>query len=398
MRCPTCGNEISQEEIFCGQCGTPTTLPTQSSINAPRRSRLLSAYTPNPVSMPSPDNSSLSTMPSPLDASPPTQASFSTMPSQLSLINPPQPGPNQQTAFYHDATEAISLHPSQTYPPQQSFPGAYPSSTQFQTSNVAGPSYPQQPLPPVSGFDNGLHIRPTPPPTEQKDQGQAVLLVVSICLVVILISAIGFTTIFLLKGQDNTQQVNQLQTTPTLVPTPKPSPTPTQAPTPTPSPTPVPTPAPDSGFLWCGPVCVNYSFTTEYPQNWQPGAVTGASGIQFANPDQPDQFGAFKAFGPTTASASDLVANDLQTNFAPKPNFTPPAATSTATISGETWIAAVAYYQTDTQRERVQVYATVHQGKGYVIELQAPDAQFDALNAQFFVNMLGKFQFLQGAQ
>ena len=232
----------------------------------------------------------------------------------------------------------------------------------------------------------------------QKDQGHAVILVVSICLVVILISAIGFATIFFVKGQDNAQQANQPKTTPTLAPTPSPSPTPTQAPTPPPSPTVAATPPPDSGFLWCGPVCINYGFTTEYPQNWQPGAVSNASGIQFANPDQADQFGAFKALGPTTASASDLVASDLQTNFAPKPNFTPPAATSTATISGETWIAAVAYYQTDTQKERVQVYATVHQGKGYIIELQAPDEQFDALNAQFFTNMLGKFQFLQGTQ
>jgi hypothetical protein len=39
------------------------------------------------------------------------------------------------------------------------------------------------------------------------------------------------------------------------------------------------------------------------------------------------------------------------------------------------------------------VYATVHQGKAYIIELQAPDAQFDSANTQYFEAMLGRFQF-----
>jgi hypothetical protein len=58
-------------------------------------------------------------------------------------------------------------------------------------------------------------------------------------------------------------------------------------------------------------------------------------------------------------------------------------------------VAEVAYYQTDTQRERVVVYATVHQGKAYIIELEAPDPQFDGINAQYFGYILNKFQFVQ---
>src|SRR6185312_12602511 len=107
------------------------------------------------------------------------------------------------------------------------------------------------------------------------------------------------------------------------------------------------------------------------------------------------QYASFKAEGPTTSSAGMLLESDIQTNFAVKENYVPFTTTSTATISGETWATTIVYYQTDTQRERVQVYATVHQGNAYVIELQAPDSQFDTVNAQFFLLMLNKFQFLQ---
>ena len=115
----------------------------------------------------------------------------------------------------------------------------------------------------------------------------------------------------------------------------------------------------------------------------------------FTYPTQGDIYTAIKAPGATSGSANDLITSDLQTNYAVKPNYTPPANTSTATISGETWLAEVAYYQTDTVRERVVVYATVHQGKAYIIELEAPDTQFDSINAQFFGNILTKFQFVQ---
>ena len=118
--------------------------------------------------------------------------------------------------------------------------------------------------------------------------------------------------------------------------------------------------------------------------------------MQFTNPAQPDQFISIKALGPTASPASTLVISDIQTNFASKAGYTAPTGYSSGTISGETWIAALAYYLSDAQqKERVVVYATVHQGKGYVIELNAADAQFDTVNAQYFNIVLSKFQFLQ---
>ena len=421
MICPRCGNELGQEEVFCGQCGTPNTpqIPSPNSANASLPNRFLPTHTTN-MPFASSQQNLLGPATQNTNLPPRFEGSGMATPSFPNQFSPEGPiGPNQQTGFYHDATEALSVLPSRidhayptAYPPQQGFSemppsGAYPNPTQFgaprqqyQTGNFTGSGYTQPRFTPVSGFDNGMRVRPTPPPTAQKSQSNAVILTVSICLVVALISLVGIGTIFFVKGQGNAPQNNQqgAVSTATPIPTATPSPTPTPSPTAIPSPTPVPTQPPDTGFLACGPVCVSYGFTTEYPANWQPGAVTGSSGIQFTNPNQPDQYAAFKAAGPTTDPADALVTSDLQTVVAPKPNYTAPATTSTTTITGETWIMAIAYYQPDTQKERVQVYATVHQGQAYIIELQAADDQFDEVNAQFFINMLSRFQFLPSSQ
>ena len=93
-------------------------------------------------------------------------------------------------------------------------------------------------------------------------------------------------------------------------------------------------------------------------------------------------------------NAGQLVNNDLN-NFSSKPGYNAPTPTpsSNATIGGENWSFQIAYYQFHNQTERVEVYATVHQGKAYIIELQALDSEFDAVNTQYFERMLVRFQF-----
>jgi hypothetical protein len=44
--------------------------------------------------------------------------------------------------------------------------------------------------------------------------------------------------------------------------------------------------------------------------------------------------------------------------------------------------------------EQIQVYATVYKGNAYIIELQAPAAQFTMTYNQYFMSMLTNFQFL----
>ncbi len=403
MKCPMCGNEVNQEEVFCGHCGTPNTPPAKpiDMTNAPSlRSGLLGTHSTNtPFTPPPSDTRTQGTQP-------PSAAS-----GVPSMPNPPLARP-AQTGFYRDATEAISTIPNQagqSYPtgyPQQSFsgsplPGGYPGPDQFgpprqpfQTANYAGPGnsmYAQQPPITGQGYEYGMQGKMVPPP--QTAPNHMAILVVCISVVVVLISAILFSALFIAKSHPNDPQ-KPVTTAATAAPTP--TPVPTNTPTPIPSPTVAPTPPPDAGFLWCGPTCANNGFSTEYPVAWQPGAIPATFATQFADPAMPTISATFKTPpGATTSTAGDLVTADLA-NF---PGNTPLGAPTTSTISGETWVTSVAMYPNAAQQPmRVAVYATVHQGMAYTIELQAPDDQYDATYAQFFANMLGKFQFLQATQ
>ena len=128
---------------------------------------------------------------------------------------------------------------------------------------------------------------------------------------------------------------------------------------------------------------------------WNEGQTQDKTGIEFLNPASQDEYAAFKTPGPTTSTADALVTSDLQANFATQPGYTPPTGTQSTTIGGVTWVYQVAGYQLNNQPEQIEVYATVFQGKGYLIELQAASSQFNAVNTQYFATMIGSFQFAQ---
>src|SRR5712691_7495788 len=123
MRCPKCGNEVSQDEAFCGQCGTPVTPAGHATemVQAPR-SGLANTYNPNQPYLPP-------TLPNAYNSGNPSPAPGGSMapPNQPPLVRPP--GPQQQTGFYQEPTEAISALPdnnAQGYPanyPQRGFAG-----------------------------------------------------------------------------------------------------------------------------------------------------------------------------------------------------------------------------------------------------------------------------------
>ncbi len=414
MRCPRCGNEVSRDEVFCGQCGAsitnqPPVQPTEM-VNTPSpRSGLLSSYNTRVAPPSSPyDPGTVSQVPGG-GTPPPFQ------PTQPAAPGQPQPqfrqsGPQQPTNFYQDATEAISALPpnsNQAYP-QQSFPGAsmpgsYPGAgtyygQPFQAGNYAAPGYPQpQTLPSGQGFGYGYGTPGNVAPPPEKKRSNVVLIVACVCLVATLIIVTVFGIFFLQRNQANQANNATPQTSPTSVPTatptPIPSPTPTSTPTAVPTPTTPPTPTPDPGFAFCDQTCTTNGFSVEYPSKWQQGTTNDGTGVQFTNPAVQDQYAAFKVAGSTSATANQLVNTDLQNNFASKSGYSPPTSSQSTTIGGVTWVYSTATYDLSGQTERIQVYATVRQGKSYIIELEAADSVFDTVNTKSFETTLGSFQF-----
>ena len=403
MRCRTCGNEVSSEEAFCGQCGTPVATPQalQTEMTPPSQSGRSNSYAPNETFGQQND---------PPERTRPLSVQGASPSASHQQSSAPQFSSGQSTGFYRDATEAMPLVPSnpnvgyqQPYPvvppahtfPPQSTPTSYgfpsqvsqPQGQPLQAGNYAGQGYPQQ---------QGYRALPTPP---QRQRNGAVIFIVSMCLVVALLSVVGVGTLYVLRGRNATPQNSQTPgivptatAIPTNVPTPTATPSPTQEPTATP--TPIPTAAPVAGFAYCGTLCTNNGFSTQYPQTWAASPYTGGQGVQFVNVNPNDQMAIFKTPGATSSAANDLVSNDVQQNFASKNNYQVVTPTSADSLGGETWFKEVISYQEDGQpKEMVEVYATVHQGKAYILELQASEDQFGAATGQYFATIKGQFQF-----
>jgi len=287
------------------------------------------------------------------------------------------------------------------------YAGTGQSGSQAQPPQAGGytqHSYPPTQYPMAQSY-GGYGTQPgfTPPP--QKHSTHPVLIVAIVCLVIALLAAIAFGAVFVLRGGHSSPVASITPTpVPTIAPTPIPSPSPTPSPTatatptPLPSPTAAPTPAPDPNFTWCNASCTANGYIVEYPIGWNQGQTNDKTGVLFLNPASQDEYAAFKVPAmQSNSNASELVDADLQATFSTQPGYTAPTSKSITTIGGETWTYAIAYYQLNNQKVRVEVFATVHLGKGYVIELQAADSQFDTVNTQYFSKMISKFQFLPSA-
>ena len=410
MKCPRCGNEVSLEEAFCGQCGTPNAapqaLPTEMVHTPPPRSVPMNPYANNgnvgtqqPYGIPPSSNPQGVSFPPSVPLSP---QSISPSPS------------SKQTGFYRDATEAMSVLPSNPnagYPQQFPYPttppsGAYPPQGTLygspgqpsQVPPVQMGSYTGQGYPPVGGQAyRGVPVAP------QKQRNGVVIFIVSICLVIALLSVVGVATLYIVKGRNGTPKDTQTQgvvpTATTLVPTPTtandPTPTATVAPTDTvvPTATTLPTATPVTGFAYCGQACVTNGFSTQYPIGWSATPLTSTQGVQFVNPVAPDQTATFKTPGATAGAPSDLVESDLQQNFVNQSGYAVVTSQGTGYIGGETWFKEVITYMGATQqKEHVEVYANVHQGKAYILELQASEDQF-AATSSYFTTIMNQFQY-----
>lgn len=387
MKCQHCGNELVPDEVFCGQCGNPNSTPVQPT---------------EMMQAPSSINGLMGSV-NRADMFPASQAG----PSQ-SAIRPNQ-GPHQQGGFYQDATEAVSLAPGTQYPQQgyQHVPGmstGYNNSGQFGTQT-------QQPFP-TGNYPPNMTYAPTTMGFSSGQFGQgygsrvnapekrnnALLVVGIVCLVFAIITVGAVGTLFALKGTNNTQSTPTVVVQATATPTPSPTPSPLPSPTPTPSPTAVPTPTPDANFSWCDTQCTQSGYQIEFPNSWSQGATQNGNGpgIQFTDTVAASTdtiYAAVKTPSTSATSASDLLTAD-EANFSGQAGYQGKQSLPSVTIGGENWNAEVLYYQLNNQTEQVNLYATIHQGKGYVIELQAAQTQFSSINSQYFGLMLTSFQFV----
>jgi hypothetical protein len=403
MKCPICGNELNPNEWICGQCGAPTgstTLPTEMvQTPPPRRGQFNSPY--NTQVAPGTTN---------FNAGNPSAA------------YPPAPGPNQPAMrpsgpqqggeFYQDATEAMSVLPNQApgYPagyPQQGYGGApvqggMPGVSQFgqpaQTSNFGQPGFPQTPIFQPGGYGSRPGL--TPPP---KHNNNVALIIAIICLACAIIAVSSFGILYLMHKNSPkavTTPTATATTAPSPTPSPSPSPSSTPSPTLTPSPTvtpsptltPSPTATPDNGFSFCDTPCTTNGFQVESPNGWEQ-TNPDATSIAFKDPQQTDAYAIFRTPGPATSDAITLIKNELSANYASNPGYRAPTTTSSTIISGESWTYQTASYQLNGATEQVQVYAIVHGGKAFIIDLEWPALQFATFFTNTFQPMLNSFRF-----
>jgi hypothetical protein len=330
-------------------------------------------------------------------------------------------GPQQQTGFYRDATEAMSSLPAQNgqnfqmgYPQGftgMSAPGRYPGVSQhfpqiqpFQTGSYAGPPHSYAPSQPFV-VGQGYQRQPEPPQPPQKQRSNTVFIIACSCLAFAFIAVAALGAVYLLhnnasKGHNKTAS-RPTSIASTKVPVPSPTLSPTAASTPSPTPTVSPTPAVDPNFTLCATECTTNGFIVEYPNGWieavsqDPNSFAGEqfSNSSTNNPAQQDEIANFKSSQMTAQSPEDLIAADLNTQFASQQNYTAPTSSSNAWIDGAKWLNVSATYQLNNQTEDVEVFAIVYQQRSYIIELQAPDSLFNQINMQYFEMMLGRFQF-----
>jgi hypothetical protein len=166
-----------------------------------------------------------------------------------------------------------------------------------------------------------------------------------------------------------------------------------------------PTPAPRSGFLTYADQSGGYRI--QYPLGWVyshigPATEFADSGdapsyeVQVlvpANLDTVDLGGADPSDAASwTNYALTALAHRYRNEFAVMQS-----GPTVATFGRATWRVGAARIASGTSSIRVDVYATVHTDKPYIISLLTADTSFSSADARYFAPMLRSFEFLPGA-
>jgi hypothetical protein len=172
---------------------------------------------------------------------------------------------------------------------------------------------------------------------------------------------------------------------------------------PTATATAIPTPGALPGFaIYADPKA---DFTLQYPATWM--AAPKDSGVEFYTADTQETeyvVDVLPEGGANTASVANdpteasqwvnLALQGVQQQESVQNFLRVTGPLPAVTIGGQTWQSGAAVFDVLQLHSRVQVYATLYQGKPYVITLLAPDASFTAGERQYFRTMLTTFQFV----
>ena len=174
-------------------------------------------------------------------------------------------------------------------------------------------------------------------------------------------------------------------------------------PTATPSPTATIIPSPTAMVGFRVYTDLPDSFVLQYPDNWTLDPIK-PNGVVFSDSaSNTSYFMQLLVPSDGTAPGSAGSADDASAwvQYAIDQLATVPGTLQQETgpiparvIGGETWQSGIARISQGATVIRVQVYATVHDGKPYIINVAAVDDRFTAGAEEFFDPMLRSFQFL----
>lgn len=169
-------------------------------------------------------------------------------------------------------------------------------------------------------------------------------------------------------------------------------------------PTATPTPAPHSGFLTYADQSGGYRI--QYPLGWVYSQI--GPGTEFADSGDAPSY-EVQVLVPADLDTVDLGGAD-PSNAASWTNYALTALAqryrnefavmhsgpTAATFGRATWRVGAARIASGTSSIRVDVYATVHTDKPYIISLLTADTSFASADARYFAPMLLSFEFLPG--
>ena len=177
---------------------------------------------------------------------------------------------------------------------------------------------------------------------------------------------------------------------------------PTATPSPSPTATLIPTATPNGGFQVYRDQADG--FLIQYPIGWV--SSPASPGIEFADDEKAPEYimqvllpsnSAVPGLDGTDHDATTLVNYEMDRLASqwPQGAFSRvPGPVPTERIGGVTWQGATGLISSNQTRIRVQVYATLYQGKPYVINVLASDERYSLGNVEYFTTMLHSFVFL----